>query len=187
MKKIGEIKGIPVVEGNINEVTKNQIHYKEGGGSIQLSKRGNDNKLNSVTGSSSGSSSKYAPRYFSIDWSKCSESWKYILSTEHIDGMIYANTIGFVATIKTNSDTGYIIGTGSYDPYDRNIAFSYIPVSMSDYVQEALGIQYQMPFNINDLIEFINKLIKDVMNLDIAPISMEGITEITEEEYYKID
>ena len=55
MKKIGEIKGIPVVEGNINEVTKNQIHYKEDSGSIQLSKRGNDNKLNSVTGSGGSS------------------------------------------------------------------------------------------------------------------------------------
>ena len=32
MKKIGEIKGIPVVEGNENEVTRNQIHYKEEGG-----------------------------------------------------------------------------------------------------------------------------------------------------------
>lgn len=32
MKKIGTLKGIPVVEGNVNEVTKNQIHYKENGG-----------------------------------------------------------------------------------------------------------------------------------------------------------
>ena len=32
MKKIGTLKGIPVVEGNENEVTKNQIHYKENGG-----------------------------------------------------------------------------------------------------------------------------------------------------------
>lgn len=36
MKKIGEIKGVPVVEGNVNEVTKNQIHYKEEEGGIQL-------------------------------------------------------------------------------------------------------------------------------------------------------
>ena len=44
-----------------------------------------------------------------------------------------------------------------------------------------------MPFDIDDLIEFINKLIREAISLDIEPISMEGITEITEEEYYKID
>lgn len=66
MKKIGEIKGIPVVEGNINEVTKNQIHYKEDSGSIQLSKRGNDNKLNSVTGSSSGGGEGVKEYYYKI-------------------------------------------------------------------------------------------------------------------------
>ena len=58
---------------------------------------------------------------------------------------------------------------------------------MSDYLQEAFGVQYQMPFDIDDLIEFINKLIREAISLDIEPISMEGITEITEEEYYKID
>lgn len=52
MKKIGTLKGIPVVEGNVNEVTKNQIHYKEDDGGIQLSKRDNDNKLNSITSGS---------------------------------------------------------------------------------------------------------------------------------------
>lgn len=59
MKKIGEIKGVPVVEGNINEVTKNQIHYKEDEGSIQLSKRGYNNKLNSITSGSSESLESY--------------------------------------------------------------------------------------------------------------------------------
>lgn len=64
MKKIGEIKGVPVVEGNINEVTKNQIHYKEDSGNIQLSKRGHDNKLNSVTGSSSSGDNGVKEYYY---------------------------------------------------------------------------------------------------------------------------
>lgn len=189
MKKIGEIKGVPVVEGNINEVTKNQIHYKEDSGSIQLSKRGNDNKLNSITGSSSdGSSSKYAPRYFSIDWDKCSNSWKYILSDSYkIEGISYYLVIGFSATTKCCINGDYLISANNGSSEEETIAFSYIPLIVPNYAQEIFGTQYQMPFNINDLIECINIVIKDVLNLDIEPISMEGITEITEEEYYKID
>lgn len=29
MKKIGELKGKPIIEGNPNEVTKHEYHYKE--------------------------------------------------------------------------------------------------------------------------------------------------------------
>ena len=69
MKRIGTIKGVPVVEGNINEVTKNQIHYKENGEGIQLSKRDNENKLNSITSSSSNCVEYYYiyPEGFPID------------------------------------------------------------------------------------------------------------------------
>lgn len=67
MKKIGTLKGIPVVEGNENKVTKNQIHYKENGGGIQLSKRDNDNKLNSITsGSSSGDGGGVKEYYYKV-------------------------------------------------------------------------------------------------------------------------
>ena len=55
MKKIGELKGKPIIEGNPNEIKKNQIHYKESDGSITLSERKEDNTLSSVTsGSGSG-------------------------------------------------------------------------------------------------------------------------------------
>lgn len=64
MKKIGTLKGIPVVEGNVNEVTKNQIHYKENGGGIQLSKRNNDNKLNSITSGSSNGEGEGVKEYY---------------------------------------------------------------------------------------------------------------------------
>ena len=54
MKKIGEIKGVPVVEGDANLV-KNQIVYKETDKGISLSKRING-KLEEVSGGDSSSS-----------------------------------------------------------------------------------------------------------------------------------
>lgn len=57
MRKIGELKGKPIIEGNPNEIKKNQIHYKESDGGITLSERKEDNTLSSVTsGSGSGES-----------------------------------------------------------------------------------------------------------------------------------
>lgn len=32
MKKVGELKGKPIVEGNPNEIKNNQIHYSNKGG-----------------------------------------------------------------------------------------------------------------------------------------------------------
>ena len=55
MRKIGELKGKPIIEGNPNEIKKNQIHYKESDGGITLSERKEDNTFSSVTsGSGSG-------------------------------------------------------------------------------------------------------------------------------------
>lgn len=185
MKKIGEIKGVPVVEGNINEVTKNQIHYKEDSGSIQLSKRGNDNKLNSVTGSSSdGSSSKYAPRYFSIDFEKANGDWGKLMT---IDNDV--ETFKIAASYKYFNGCECIIAaygypeTNSLDPY----SFSYVPLYISQQAINALGLNnVQGGFkSLEEIISIINILAPKVgLSIDI---SMEGITEITEEEYYKID
>lgn len=181
MKKIGEIKGIPVVEGNINEVNKNQIHYKENNGNIQLSKRGNDNKLNSVTSSSSGgSSSKYAPRYFSIDWNKCSEEWSKMFD---ITNDTYS-ALQFFASAKIKY--GEITTITAYGLFGESFnavkAFSYIPCYTTDLSD--LGIHYTGILTIEQCIEIINVILP--LN-DLPEITLEGITEITEEEYYKID
>lgn len=66
MKKIGEIKGVPVVEGDANLV-KNQILYKETDKGISLSKRTNG-KLEEVSGgSNTGEGSVETPRsYYKI-------------------------------------------------------------------------------------------------------------------------
>lgn len=67
MKKIGEIKGVPVVEGDANLV-KNQILYKETDKGISLSKRTNG-KLEEVSGGNNGKEgSKFY--YYCLDLSK---------------------------------------------------------------------------------------------------------------------
>lgn len=54
MRKIGELKGKPIIEGNPNEIKRNQLHYKESDGNITLSERKEDNTLSSVTSGSGG-------------------------------------------------------------------------------------------------------------------------------------
>lgn len=66
MRKIGELKGKPIIEGNPNEIKKNQIHYKESDGSITLSERKEDNTLSSVT-SGSGSGEGVKEYYYKTD------------------------------------------------------------------------------------------------------------------------
>lgn len=65
MRKIGELKGKPIIEGNPNEIKKNQIHYKESDGSITLSERKEDNTLSSVT-SGSGSGEGVKEYYYKV-------------------------------------------------------------------------------------------------------------------------
>ena len=66
MRKIGELKGKPIIEGNPNEIKKNQIHYKESDGGIILSERKEDNTLSSVT-SGSGSGEGVKEYYYKTD------------------------------------------------------------------------------------------------------------------------
>jgi hypothetical protein len=65
MRKIGELKGKPIIEGNPNEIKKNQIHYKESDGNITLSERKEDNTLSSVT-SGSGSGEGVKEYYYKV-------------------------------------------------------------------------------------------------------------------------
>lgn len=66
MRKIGELKGKPIVEGNPNEVKNNQIHAKTEGENITLSERKNGS-LETISGGSSNNSNfeywyvKYVP------------------------------------------------------------------------------------------------------------------------------
>ena len=160
MKKIGEIKGVPVVEGNINEVTKNQIHYKEEGGGIQLSKRGNDNKLNSVTGSSSGGSSiKHIPKYYSIE--------------KDIPDEMKAFIIQFSSTIKQIYNGQVMINPVIFESAFTLIGFSFNPI-----YAEIVG-DYRYVDSIEEFAAFMGGEEDDLL--------LQAIKRITEEEYYKID
>lgn len=104
MRKIGEIKGVPVVEGNVNEVTKNQFHYKETGGGIQLSKRDSDNKLSSITsGSSNGDSGGDKESYYKII-SNDYETIKSLFGNMLLIGLIYVDPYGKSKEINTHRD-----------------------------------------------------------------------------------
>ena len=48
-KRIGELNGKPIVIGNENEVTKNEIHYSIVEGIVVLKVRKDDGKLHAIT------------------------------------------------------------------------------------------------------------------------------------------
>ena len=48
-KRIGELNGKPVVIGNENEVTKNEVHYSIVDGLVVLKVRKDDGKLHAIT------------------------------------------------------------------------------------------------------------------------------------------
>ena len=50
--------------------------------------------------SSSESSSKYAPKYYSIDWSKASEDWKYLLCGNYDGDCMYCTVLHVASTLK---------------------------------------------------------------------------------------
>ncbi len=73
MRKVGELKGKPIIEGNPNEIKNNQIHYKESEGNINLSERKNGN-LETISGSNSGSAESEV------------EYWKFVYDESEIPG-----------------------------------------------------------------------------------------------------
>lgn len=167
MKKIGEIKGVPVVEGNVNEVTRNQIHYKEDSGSIQLSKRGNDNKLNSVTGSSSvneNDNSLYIE--FSDD---CSADFKVVL-------FCYYHVISY--TIAAYNTTTYHSAISFVE--DNPLYIIRVQIFKNKHVIGSIDGNEIQP--INSYADFINSLhnIGGGENIDFE----HYFQEITAEQYW---
>ena len=129
-----------------------------------------------------GGANKYAPRYFKIDWDKASAGWASILA-KFEDGSnieIYQG-LNFTASVKLFRDIS-IITSGTPNDYKTIIAFSFIPL----YVPADVGLGIDWIKTIEDYIIAANFIFKNWMHNDII-LSMEGITEITEEEYYKID
>lgn len=128
--------------------------------------------------------SKYAPRYFKIDWDVASEDWKIIVSGT-LSNDYYDHTPCIANLIKLNLPYedkifNIVVTPLSVDGelpvfVDYLIAFSYQPI-ISLNVEETEGVNI-MTFEEN--IETINSKLGWKYNL-----TMEGITEITEEEFY---
>lgn len=169
-RKIGELRNVPIVEGDKNLVREGtEIHI---------------NDLQSKGSSSSGSSSKYAPRYFSIDFEKANVDWQKLM-------IISSELLPFkmAASYKYFSSNEPIISANGY-PETNNLttySFSYIPLCVnSEFINvfELNNIQEGFK-SLEEVIHIIN-IIAPKVSFSIN-LSMEGITEITEEEYYKID
>ena len=196
MKKIGEIKGVPVVEGNVNEVTKNQIHYKEEEGGIQLSKRNNDNKLNSITSGSSGGggAKEYYYKVLDLDIYQNSGIHSYLERTCSLSEIIIGGydeypsiqitrDMDFYGVIRDLWDTlinSNIIGFRFYD----DVAF--IP----DYNLSSPGAVKIEKGNLEErLIDVVKKSFpqednpEEWLQNELIPALRQSFKEITKEEY----
>ena len=124
--------------------------------------------LSSGGGSGSGSSLKYLPKYYSIDWSVADEGWKSVLK-----GGEEFPPAEIAATIKS----GYFITPiDAIEPEVSVNAFSFLPV----------GWQNNSTFDVT-IFETLESVI-DFFKKDFSiPVSMNGIKEISEEEFYSFD
>lgn len=153
---------------------------------LDISARDKNNVLNNMDKSSTngGGGSKYAPRYFKIDWDKASEDWKYVLSlTKEIDG---SNTIALniASTYKISSvDNICITAYPFVNIEDYTFEFTYIPI----YVPKISKNIKTGIYSFEDIIQNLPIIFQELGIISNLNLSMEGITEITEEEYYKID
>lgn len=174
-KRIGTLYNKPIIEGDINLKTPNEIHKNE-------LKGGGDN--------SGGSVSKYAPRYFKIDFTKADSMWKIILSISDVDNAVEDSellcTIG--ASYRTLKEKSGIISAYPFiNTKDYVCAFAYMPLYVMDNLLEPIGLKSNL-LTFEDMLENIGKILVEFGKIDsYRVLSMEGITEITEEEYYKID
>lgn len=152
MKKIGEIKGVPVVEGNKNEVTKNQLHYEETDNGIQLSKRGSDNKLNSVTGSGSGGSSNG------------NEVWYRIKNYKEVDNYQSSEVDLIIETLQ-NSNPFNVVGyyyDRDYANYIKGYALPIIPKKFNNYDLYGFAL-FESKFDMNGQMFIIKGDFKDMI------------------------
>lgn len=79
---------------NLNNIfkTNNRQAQRKILDKFDISKEDKNKTLNELAdangGGNGGSVSKYAPRYFKIDWDVASKDWEYILSIKSIDNKI---------------------------------------------------------------------------------------------------
>lgn len=113
-------------------------------------------------GNGSGSSLKYLPKYYSIDWSVADEGWTTVL------------TDGNLNRVAATAKGGGVIA--AYTPPSEIEAFSFLPV----------GFQNRSTFDVT-FFETLESVIDYIKTVFGVTISMNGIKEISEEEYYSFD
>lgn len=152
-------------------------------------------KLNNSSGegggnNSGGSVSKYAPRYFKIDFTKADSMWKIILSISDEDNAVKDSELqcSIGASYRTLTEKfGMICAYPFMNTTDHRYAFAYMPLYVIDDILEPLGLKSNL-LTFEDILENIGKILVEFGKIDsYRVLSMEGITEITEEEFYKID
>lgn len=131
MRKIGELKGKPIIEGNPNEIKKNQIHYKESDGNITLSERKGDNTLSSVTsGSGSGESGGVKEYYYRVA-NEIPEEYRVIfvslLNVVLVSSVLISDSIDNFTTCYKVTNCANRDGSGApLSNLSNIIAFSYL-------------------------------------------------------------
>ena len=141
-----------------------------------------------VMGGGVSNSSKYTPRYFNIDFNVADEGWKYLLTIKDLENIIGQDNI-FVnigASYKIKSNAIFITSYPfAHYVLEDKTSFSYIPLYISDYIANAFEIKGGF-LTFEDIITTMPAVLRLFLEKDVT-LSMEGITEITEEEFYKIE
>ena len=115
-------------------------------------------------GSGSGSGLKYLPKYYSIDWSVAEEGWKEALK---------GGTFPFTEIAATAKSGNFITSQDGTTPEGIE-AFSFLPV----------GYHNGSKVNLFETLESVINFFKTDFSIHI---SMNGIKEISEEEFYSFD
>lgn len=176
MKKIGEIKGVPVVEGDANLV-KNQILYKETDNGISLSKRTNG-KLEEVSGSdnsSSGGGGKV--EYWGIS-DKYNHGAKYEedLASAALYMMINISG-GYFKGINDSSEKVEIVNAfvpANHYESNKTLYFK----ALKAFTFSPTFIEHEKANTFNDILSLSN-----AQGIDLNDL----VYPITEEEFYNLD
>lgn len=185
MRKIGELKGKPIIEGNPNEIKKNQLHYKESDGGITLSERKGDNTLSSVTSGSGSGEGENNIVYYKID-NNLPDNIIQLIPT--ISSVVVLNS-AIIKQLDDDIDIKNVLLThmlnrdgesSFYDTFSNNniIAFSYIN-------QDSYVASYSIS-GVTKLKGTLFDRIAAMMNNDVEIIIQAFgpyIKEITKEEY----
>lgn len=175
MRKIGELKGKPIIEGNPNEIKKNQIHYKESDGGITLSERKEDNILSSVT-SGSGSGEGVKEYYYKV-LNPIEEVLAVFINPSEIIRSISQETNERITVVVGTTDTG----TFSYYPLywflTNNEVIAFKVLDREEYIRVGSEITVLPKGNLYTRLALLGE------GEDVGAFLDTIFQEITKEEY----